>query len=223
MKRIYFLVRGRVNICICVESNFESRSSHPSLYFIEYILPPIDRIPVIIEQLTGITDSFLRTGGYDATLGAERKGPARSFCEVFVDFRAFCEDRAKGKNVVMIAHNAKFDQGMLNGELRRLRSFEDLPSSISEVFDSSVDSLQLFKDKRMWKSFAKPTKPLQRPDSFKLGYIYQHVFGEPIANSHNAVGDILALDRLLMERNLFFGWERIANDIQRPFSKLLHQ
>lgn len=75
----------------------------------------------------------------------------------------------------------------------------------------------------MWKSFVKPTKPLQRPDSFKLGDIYEHVFGEPIINSHNAVGDVQALDRLLMERNTFFGWERIANDIQTPFSKLLNK
>ena len=51
-------------------------SQDPTDIFSQYILPPIDKIPDQIEQLTGITDSFLRYGGRD-TLGYELEGPAR--------------------------------------------------------------------------------------------------------------------------------------------------
>lgn len=178
--------------------------------------------------MTGITDSFLRFGGYDEALGVEIKGAARNFTDVFLDFEAFCKDRAQAQgksNIVMIAHNAKFDRGMLDGELRRLRSNGgggevSLPLSVSQVFDSELDTLKLFKDKRMWHSFTRPTG-LQRPEGFKLGQIYHHVFGEPMTNSHNAVGDIRALDRLLMRRDLFYSWHLIANDIQSPFIKVI--
>jgi hypothetical protein len=82
-----------------------------------------------------------------------------------------------------------------------------------------VDSLRLFKDRRMWRTFTKPTS-LPMPNSFKLGYIYNHVFGVPITHSHNAVADIQALDRLLMHKTMFYGWKNIANEIQLPFSKI---
>jgi hypothetical protein len=112
---------------------------------------------------------------------------------------------------------------MIEGELRRRRSLggkSSLPLSLSEVFDSSVDSLHLLRDRRMWQSFVAPTS-LPRPDSFKLGYIYHHVFGKPISNSHNAVADIQALERLLLNKQQFYGWKSIANEIQTPFSKLI--
>lgn len=129
----------------------------------------------------------------------------------------------------MVAHNAKFDRSMIEGELRRWRFSEKLdrnqsqdllPRSLSEVFDSSVDSLRLFKDRRMWKTFTKPTS-LPMPNTFKLGCIYNHVFGVSITHSHNAVADIQALDRLLMHKTMFYGWKDIANEIQMPFSKIL--
>lgn len=185
-------------------------------------------MPDKIEELTGITDSFLRYGGYDDALGMERTGAARDFRRVFLDFQAFCEDRAnawKSRNTVMIAHNVKFDKGMLDGELRRLRCQDNsLPSSLSEVFDSSVDSLKLFKDKRMWRSsmLTVTNSAIRPPDTFRLGDIYNCVFGESITNSHNAVGDIQALDRLLSENSIFFGWQHIAHDLQKPFSRV-HQ
>lgn len=128
----------------------------------------------------------------------------------------------------MVAHNAKFDRSMIEGELRRWRFSEKLdrnqsqdllPRSLSEVFDSSVDSLRLFKDRRMWKTFTKPTS-LPMPSTFKLGCIYNHVFGVSITHSHNAVADIQALDRLLMHETMFYGWKDIANEIQMPFIKI---
>lgn len=189
----------------------------------EYILPPVE-VPEKIEELTGIKDSFLRYGGYDDALGKQRDGPARVFADVFLDFQLFCKDRAQGKKLVLVAHNARFDKGMLNGELRRLRTSESsqdsLASSLSDVFDSSLDSLELFRDRRMWKLSIKTDGRLNRPDSFKLGSIYHHVFSEMLPNSHNAVGDIQALDRLLMEHNTFYGWKNLANDIQSPMSKV---
>lgn len=44
--------------------------------FNDYVLPPIDKIPDKIEELTGISDAFLRFGGHD-TMGTEFIGAAR--------------------------------------------------------------------------------------------------------------------------------------------------
>jgi len=180
--------------------------------FSEYILPPIDRIPKIIEELTGITDSFLREGGYDTALGKERE-TARDFRQVYNDFEEFCNKRAKGRQLVFVAHNAKFDIKMINGELRRWRLSEHAESApvLGEIFSSSLDTLQLFRG-RKW------TSP-PRPSSFSLSNLHSHVFNESATNSHNAVGDIKALERLLLSET-FNGWQKAANGIHRPFIKV---
>ena len=182
----------------------------------------MDKIPTKIEELTGITDSFLRNGGYDEALGKERR-TASDFRQVFHQFQAFCNERAmaKGcKDTVLVAHNSKFDVKMLNGELNRWRNSEhaeSAPSSLSGIFSCSVDTLQLFRLRKWWgQSFDQGSTRLPRPKSFALGGLHSHVLNEPILNSHNAVGDIRALDRLL-SAELFNGWEKSANRIQEPF------
>ena len=186
----------------------------------EYILPPIDKIPEKIEELTGITDNFLRHGGQDPALGIDRTGPAQDFPSVFLDFKAFCFERAKGKPMCLVAHNAKFDIRMIEGELRRWRYADNLKQStvpvLGDIFTMSLDTLRLFKDKKFWRStFGRGTSP-PRPSSFGLADLHFHVFNETVSNSHNAVGDIRALERLLLCKS-FNGWKSIANEIQTPF------
>ena len=181
--------------------------------FSEYALPPIDRLPKKIEELTGITDDFLRRGGYDSALDKER-GVAREFRDVWSDFEAFCEKAGKGRQLVLVAHNAKFDIRMINGELRRWRhSKQETVPMLGDMFCTSIDTLQLFRDKKWWKA------DIEKPSSFSLSNLYSHVFGEPMSDAHNAVGDINALERLLLSEH-FNDWENAANTINVPFVKV---
>ena len=103
---------------------------------------------------------------------------------------------------------------MMESELKRWRTADntDYPTPVlADVFASSVDTLTLFKDKRLWAT--------SRPSSFKLGDVYHHVFNENITNAHNAVGDVRALERLLLSNQLS-DWKSIANTIQKPFIKI---
>jgi len=182
--------------------------------FSEYILPPIDKIPSKIVKLTGITDDFLRNGGHDMSLGIQR-GPARSFREVFSDFHSFCREKARGRQICLIAHNARFDIGMLESELRRCRNEVGDAKSLHHVFDMSLDTNRLFRVQEFWRSRRnKPTLP--KPESFALSALHLHVFNDSFEDSHNAVGDIKALERLLLSEQ-FNGWERVSRNIRTPF------
>eukprot|EP01083_Nonionella_stella_P086392 240021_1 len=177
--------------------------------FSEYILPPIKEIPEKIQRLTGITHHFLCNGGYDPALGKDLPR-AREFRHVFADFQAFCNRCAKSKGLkeaVLIAHNAKFDVQMINAELRRWNSSEHAASvSLGDIFSSSLDSLSLFREKKWWQSSIGGKENLPRPSSFSLSKLHQYVLKKPITNSHNAVGDIKALESLLLSKN-FDGWK----------------
>lgn len=172
----------------------------------EYILPPVTKIRRRVEKLTGITYAFLRHGGRDPVSGQER-GRARGFPQVFLDFQAFCHARAKGRRV-LVAHYAQFDVRMLEGELRRWRRSQHAATApaLGDLFSHSLDSIRVFKEAKWWGSRAERTAPLPRPTSFKLSRIFSHVFNESIANAHNAVGDVRALERLLLSKR-FDGWE----------------
>ena len=100
---------------------------------------------------------------------------------------------------------------MINGELRRWRFSDDADSApiLGDLFASSLDTLQLFRLSKFW------SKSSPRPNSFSLGTLHEHVLGESISNSHNAVGDVLALERLLQSET-FEGWQSLATRIQEP-------
>ena len=154
--------------------------------FSQYILPPIDHIPQKIEELTGITDDFLRNGGFDEALGIDIPA-ARSFQQVYHDFEDFCINRANGRKLVFVAHNSRFDLRMINGELRRWRLSEhgDSTPALGDIFSSSVDTLHLFRRSRWWgSSFGRGTI-LPRPSSFKLSELHSHVLKESITEIQN--------------------------------------
>lgn len=231
--------------CSLISSEFTS-----FFCVIEYILPPIDCIPKIIEQsefgftvlllncvltwlfiltlldvgfytVTGITDEFLRLGGNDPYSGKTR-GAAREFRDVYLDFQKFCNEKKNGRQLVFVAHNAKFDIRMINGELKRLRfsaQSESVPM-LGDTFQTSLDTLQLFRHTKMWGTGLVRNPNIPRPSSFKLPELYSYIFHEPISNSHNAVGDIKATERLLLSVQ-FIGWKSIANDIQEPFVRIV--
>ena len=184
---------------------------------LEYILPPIARMPKRVERLTGITLNFLRHGGRDPATGREVRR-ARAFRSVFHDFQAFCRARAGGR-LVLVAHHARFDVRMLEGELRRWRrsAHGATAPALGDVFSHSLDSIAVFREARWWQPHAGGAAALARPASFKLSRLHSHVLGKSIANAHNAVGDVRALDRLLVSKH-FEGWESTSKRHFLPFA-----
>ena len=173
----------------------------PDDEFSKYILPPV-KIPAIIEEITGITDDFIHSGGF------------KEFKEVYLEFHNFCIQQARGRNICLVAHNAKFDIEMIEGELRRWRTVDKSAPVLAETFAASLDTLRLFRDEQFW------TGPeYARPKSFGLGKIYHHMFNEDIVNAHNAIGDVRALERLLLNDN-FDDWRSVGNTIQKPFIEI---
>jgi DNA polymerase III epsilon subunit-like protein len=182
--------------------------SGPDDEFAEYILPPPTvKVPKKIEDLTGITDDFLRNGKF------------KVFNEVYHEFQDFCIQQANGRNVCFVAHNAKFDIGMIESELRRWRTVDKSAPVLADIFASSLDTISLFRERRLWTTSNVVKPRLEQPSSFKLGDIYYHVFNENMDNAHNAVGDVRALERLLLS-NHFADWKIIGNKMQRPFIKV---
>lgn len=187
--------------------------------FCAYAAPPKHHnVPKELEKLTGITNDFLRNGGYD-TLGT-RRDPAKPFADVYNDFVLFCEARV-GAGLVFVAHNAKFDIRMLNGELRRVRQrAHGSGPSLSDTFVTSVDTLSLFRRKEWWQTLGGVRREAPpRPSSFSLGSVYETILKEEMQNSHNAVGDVQAVEKLLSHEH-FKGWESVANEIQNPFIRM---
>ena len=119
---------------------------------------------------------------------------------------------------MLVAHHARFDVRMLEGELRRWRRSAHAATApaLGDVFGYSLDSLAVFRQARWWGPRAGGVAALPRPTSFKLSRLHSHVFGEPIANAHNAVGDVRALDRLLLSKH-FEGWGSTSKRHLSPF------
>lgn len=121
--------------------------------------------------------------------------------------------------VIRLHHNHLFR--MLNGELRRVRQrAHGSGPSLSDTFVTSVDTLSLFRRKEWWQTLGGVRREaLPRPSSFSLGSVYETILKEEMQNSHNAVGDVQAVEKLLSHEH-FKGWESVANEIQNPFIRM---
>ena len=184
-------------------------SPNPADSFSAYVLPPQGTLTPEVSALTGITDEFLRSGGVDASTGVFH-GPAPPFDKVYEAFCSWCEDRRGGKPAVLVAHNARFDVGMLEGEIKRLGekrrrsgSFQVPCLADNAGIESVVDTLAVLRSSCLWKG--------SKPASFKQGDVYEKVVGGPMAGAHNAMGDVLGLEAILGGLK---GWEEVAERMQ---------
>ncbi|GMH97560.1 hypothetical protein TrST_g6733 [Triparma strigata] len=185
--------------------------------FSAYVLPPPNVLKGEVESLTGITDTFLREGGMDTSTGVMH-GPAMEFDRVYDFFCKWCRERGAGRDVVLIAHNARFDLGMLNSEISRLRRKGNwsggLPSLAHDAKISSVvDTLPLLRTGKLWKM-----NSMARPGSFKQGDLYEFLFDSPMAAAHNAMGDVLGLEAILEG---IAGWKDVAQGMQTALVEIV--
>lgn len=192
----------------------KSLGSSRTAIFNEYVLPP-KKLTSKIESLTGITDKFLRNGGIDPLSGNFYTGAAKDFNHVYRKFCEFCVREAGDRPMVLIAHNSAFDMRMLNSEIKRLAtSFRSNGMDTAKAplltrdtpIIASIDTLQLFRDKKLWTFRDHP------PTSYRQEDLYKFVFQKGYDCSHNAVADVLALEELLLAEDLS-KWKQIADRI----------
>ena len=226
------VLNGPVYLLVDVETTGLSTSSYITQIaakvlgdnenFSRYILPPV-RLSPKIEELTGITNIFLNYGGFDPVTGINHKGPAGDFSQAFKDFSEFVSRKAQDRPVCLVAHNAAFDLRMLNAEIKRLaiqarrdaNNCQIAPSLKSAGIVTSLDSLGMFKSRKVWPLQSKNSMPR----SFGLGNIYVHVHQKKKESMHNAVNDVEALEEILLSPMLE-GWQSIARDLQLPIISL---
>lgn len=108
----------------------------------------------------GITEDMARSKGC-------------SFIQVFTNFMTFIGPRT----TTLVAHNAKFDVGVLRSEMMRHKI--DLSLIDNLKFRCT---LELYRDR-----FLKP---------IKLGVLYEEIFGEQFENAHNSLADCIACGRV---------------------------
>ena len=196
--------------------------------FCKYVQPP-KKLPKNIELITGITDDFLRRGGVDQLTGYDYNIAAATFLDVYHDFCSFCREilLTEGKPLVMVAHNCAFDLRMINSEIQRINTTAKRTDKVTRFISLSrdtgivtaVDSLALFRDKQIWKG-ASPTstklvEAVSIPESFSLETIYQHLFGMGIVHGHNALADVIALEKILCSPIFSDKWKPLAEKIQQ--------
>jgi DNA polymerase III epsilon subunit-like protein len=180
---------------------------NPDQVYASYVkLPEGKTLTELIIKLTGITMNTLNTEG-------------KSFGYVWDEFEAWLDVRrremqtAKGLDslppVVLIAHNGKtFDYKIIEKEVSRIKTTSsprywvaDGQSNESQSLWLS-DSLITLKTKRMEKALVSKSRSLSN--------LYTALMGVAIANGHNAIADIQALEEILESEYVRDGWREVA-------------
>jgi DNA polymerase-3 subunit epsilon len=126
------------------------------------VKPKVLTLPDKIKQITGITEAML--------------GNAPAFSSIAGDIKELIES-----SPVVVAHNASFDQEMMDIEFERIGQTVDWPPLVCTV-EQSVH----LKGYRL-----------------NLGDLHEHFFGERFKDAHRAKHDVAALVRCCCEMHKF--------------------
>jgi len=163
-----------------------SREGNTQDYFNAFIRPQGACVSPEIEKLTGISQTFLNNEGM-------------TFEEAWYRFIKWYS--TGDNNVVMLAHNGKnFDFNFLQAEVLRTPC---VPNIVSTGVVCFVDTLHVLRDESLWSS--------DKPESYSLASLYEHVTRKPPVNSHNALFDVLALAEILNSEHVRTKWKDVAN------------
>lgn len=121
-------------------------------------LPEGEKLPEKISELTGITDAMLEAEGIP-----EHKA-ASYFCDII-----------RGRDVLLVAHNAQFDLGFISAMLRRIYGGDSMLRDCDYL-----DSLTVYKDRRAY------------PHKLANAIVEYGLEGK-VQNTHRAIDDVAAL------------------------------
>lgn len=153
--------------------------------FNRYVLPNGDVVSDRIEELTGISQSFLEDEGVPVETALQ-------------DFVLWLREIGSHKPLVLVAHNGKsFDVPFLAAEFSRIPNYSWIQDA--NIF-GFIDSFVILKNRDVWDSFS------SMPTSLKLGLLYQFVTGKSALNAHNAIADVLFLEEILESHQLKHSW-----------------
>ncbi|CAM9304219.1 unnamed protein product, partial [Ectocarpus sp. 12 AP-2014] len=181
-------------------------SENPRHSFAEYIDPGEVEVPPKVREITGITPEILAANG------------ARPFPQVWPEFAAWlsgvvAEEQAEGRGeggVVFVAHNAQFDHKFLTEELSRC-GFSRFMMGQDMGVVCIIDSLRCLKENSLWRQKASDFHMPTRPENFKLGGMFEHLYGYEMPDAHNAMGDVVGLERILSAPGINEGWRGVAS------------
>lgn len=127
---------------------------------VEFLCDPGFKISAEITKITGIKQEQL--------VGQK---PFSEYADQIISLFSGCDE--------VVAHNLKFDYGMIDNELKRLGKDEELkwPKKIC-----TVEKSYIIKGRRM-----------------KLTELHEHLFGIPFDGAHRAMVDVKALARCFVE------------------------
>ncbi|CAN0150927.1 unnamed protein product [Ectocarpus sp. 6 AP-2014] len=181
-------------------------SENPRHSFAEYVDPGAVGVPPRVREITGITPEILAANG------------ARPFPQVWPEFAAWlsgvvAEEQAEGRSeggVVFVAHNAQFDHKFLKEEVSRC-GFSRFMMGQDMGVVCIVDSLRCLKESSLWRQKASDFHMPTRPKNFKLGGVFEHLYGYEMPDAHNAMGDVVGLERILSAPGINEGWRGVAS------------
>ncbi|CAM9655915.1 unnamed protein product [Ectocarpus fasciculatus] len=182
-------------------------SEDPGHSFAEYIDPGTVGVPAKVREITGITPEILAANG------------ARPFPEVWPKFAEWlsgvvAEEQGQGRGesgVVFVAHNAQFDYRFLKEELSRC-GFSRFMMGQDMGVVSVVDSLKCLKEDSLWRQRASDFNMPTRPNTFKLGGVFEHLYGYEMPGAHDALGDVVGLERILSAPGIKERWRGVASN-----------
>ncbi|CAM9539187.1 unnamed protein product [Scytosiphon promiscuus] len=195
-------------------------SQDPSHVFSVFVEPEGAYLSQRIRKLTGITPRILAANN------------ARPFREVWPRFASWLRAVAAkggqghgGGGVVLAAHNARFDRNFLVEEVSRAGF--DRSTIIRAGVSGFVDTLAVLKDYTIWSqtrdenygggnvsedgSTAAGSLPPPHPPGYKLGVLYEHIFGQEMPDAHTALADVEGLEAVLSSCGIAERWRRVAS------------
>ncbi|CAM9697670.1 unnamed protein product [Scytosiphon promiscuus] len=195
-------------------------SDDPEHVFAAFVDPEGAYLPKNVRDLTGITPEILAAN------------KARPFREVWPQFAAWvseigAREKAEGRGdggVVMIAHNAKFDHKFLVQEQSR-SGFDRFMMGQRMGVVAVVDSLAILRDYSLWRQNHMDLFMPTKPPNYKLGGLFEHLFGFVMPGAHTALGDVHGLESVLSAPGISERWRAVAeNDMcQIPVPRSLEE